>query len=151
MAFSRPPVLPVARIRVHVMKANVTPWTTCPFVAPLRRSPKTHHDTRLCRSRPRAFSILAQYQQNCSKSNPASKCQNDGSKRILSTAFWASPSTWRRASVNTFRCLIGCTLGDFSAMWLLQSYYQDLGVAPIMAISSGNLPSISLYSLPFRH
>ena len=53
--------------------------------------------------------------------------------------FWKSESTWRRASINTFRCLVGCTSGDFAAMWFLQAHYPDLGVGPIMAISSETL------------
>lgn len=50
--------------------------------------------------------------------------------------FWASKPTWRRASVNTLRCLVGCTAGDFSAMWYLQASQPDLGMGAIMAISS---------------
>lgn len=50
--------------------------------------------------------------------------------------FWASKSIWKRASVNTFRCLVGCTLGDFSALWFLQAFYPNLGVGTIMGISS---------------
>lgn len=54
--------------------------------------------------------------------------------------FWTSSSTWKRASVNTLRCLVGCTLGDFSALWFLQSFYPDMGVGPIMAASSTHHP-----------
>lgn len=50
-----------------------------------------------------------------------------------------------RAGVNTFRCLIGCTLGDFSAMWLLQAYTPELGIATIMSISSTPTHSLSLF------
>ncbi len=51
-------------------------------------------------------------------------------------AFWRCKSTWQRAAVNTTRCLVGCTLGDFSAMWSLQAFYPELGLGTIMAISS---------------
>lgn len=51
-------------------------------------------------------------------------------------AFWTSKETWKRSSINTLRCLVGCTLGDFSALWFLQSFYPDLGVGTIMAASS---------------
>jgi hypothetical protein len=54
--------------------------------------------------------------------------------------FWTSTPTWRRAGINTFRCLVGCTLGDFSTMWFLQAWYPELGVGPIMAISSSSRP-----------
>lgn len=50
--------------------------------------------------------------------------------------FWSSQSTWRRASINTLRCLVGCTAGDFSAMWYLQATQPELGMGTIMAISS---------------
>ncbi|KAM3432431.1 hypothetical protein NHJ13734_006860 [Beauveria thailandica] len=52
-----------------------------------------------------------------------------------SIGFWSSRATWHRASLNTLRCLVGCTTGDFSAMWLLQTHYPELGMPTIMAIS----------------
>lgn len=62
------------------------------------------------------------------------------SPQLLSTLrppFWSCRSTWRRAGINTLRCLIGCTVGDFSALWILQTYHPELGMGNIMAISSG--------------
>lgn len=50
--------------------------------------------------------------------------------------FWTSRSTWRRAGINTLQCLIGCSIGDFSALWMLQTYSPDLGMGTIMAVSS---------------
>jgi hypothetical protein len=38
--------------------------------------------------------------------------------------------------VNTLRCLVGCTLGDFSMMWFLQSQHPGLGLYTIMGFSS---------------
>ena len=55
---------------------------------------------------------------------------------VLSSSFWSCRSTWRRARINTLRCLIGCTVGDFSALWTLQSYYPELGMNSIMLASS---------------
>lgn len=57
----------------------------------------------------------------------------------FSRAFWACRSTWKRAGINTLRCLIGCTVGDFSALWALQSYYPELGMNTIMLASSASL------------
>jgi hypothetical protein len=51
-------------------------------------------------------------------------------------AFWTCRGTWRRAGVNTLRCLVGCTVGDFSALWTLQTYMPELGMGTIMALSS---------------
>ncbi|EQL28830.1 uncharacterized protein BDCG_17166 [Blastomyces dermatitidis ER-3] len=64
----------------------------------------------------------------------------------LSLSFWKSPPIWKRAMLNTLRCLIGCTIGDFSAMWFLQAYYPDLSVGYIMgvAMASGIASSMTL-------
>ncbi|KAI1411738.1 hypothetical protein F5Y13DRAFT_54216 [Hypoxylon sp. FL1857] len=69
-----------------------------------------------------------------------------------SLQFWTSMSTWRRAGVNTFRCLVGCTSGDFSAMWFLQMFYPELGVGPIMAVAmaSGLTTSMLLETVLLR-
>lgn len=55
---------------------------------------------------------------------------------MLGLAFWSCRSTWKRAGINTFRCLVGCTSGDFSALWMLQSYYPEMAVNTSMALSS---------------
>ncbi|OAA53293.1 sorting nexin-3 [Cordyceps fumosorosea ARSEF 2679] len=60
---------------------------------------------------------------------------SQGEQPAPSIGFWASRSTWHRASINTVRCLVGCTTGDFSAMWLLQAHCPELGMSTIMGIS----------------
>lgn len=65
-----------------------------------------------------------------------------GKASSLSSAdFWRSKETWRRARINTLRCLVGCTLGDLSAMWFLQSDFAGLGTGLTMGLSSK--PSLS--------
>ncbi|KAL3462267.1 hypothetical protein BJX64DRAFT_259536 [Aspergillus heterothallicus] len=66
--------------------------------------------------------------------------------------FWSCRHTWRRAGINTLRCLVGCTVGDFSALWLLQTYAPDLGMGTIMAASmaSGITTSIILETILLR-
>ncbi|KAB5513025.1 hypothetical protein GE09DRAFT_1163626 [Coniochaeta sp. 2T2.1] len=54
---------------------------------------------------------------------------------VTSPGFWGATQTWKRAGVNTSRCLVGCTLGDFSAMWYLQAFHPEIGMEIIMAIS----------------
>lgn len=73
--------------------------------------------------------------------------------KITQLEFWQSTSAWRRAAINTFRCLIGCTAGDFSAMWSLQSFYPEIGIPSIMAISmaSGLASSITLETVLLRY
>ncbi|CAN6623452.1 hypothetical protein TRVA0_009S01838 [Trichomonascus vanleenenianus] len=83
---------------------------------------------------------FAKVQSQCPKSTP------NAVPSVLDSRFWTLRSAWKRASVNTLRCLAGCTLGDFSAMWLLQTFSPDLGTGTIMAISmaAGIATSITL-------
>ncbi|KAE8383858.1 hypothetical protein BDV26DRAFT_250914 [Aspergillus bertholletiae] len=66
--------------------------------------------------------------------------------------FWQCRHTWKRAGINTLRCLVGCTLGDFSALWMLQTFYPGLGMGTIMAASmaSGISTSIILETVLLR-
>lgn len=74
----------------------------------------------------------------CSQNKPRPQCSGKGgaSLSLSSTHFWDSKPVWKRAGINTLRCLVGCTAGDFSAMWYLQSFHADLGLSTIMALSS---------------
>lgn len=69
-----------------------------------------------------------------------SSCCSKQSKPLPPSAwsrdFWLSQPTWHRAVINTLRCLVGCTLGDFSAMWYLQAFHPDIQMGAVMAISS---------------
>ncbi|KAM0490232.1 hypothetical protein ACHAP8_011769 [Fusarium lateritium] len=87
--------------------------------------------------------------QCCSKKNAP---KTPAPVSITSTEFWSSRAVWKRASVNTTRCLIGCTVGDFSAMWLLQAYYPELSMGIVMPISmaSGISTSILLETVMLR-
>ncbi|KAJ5896277.1 uncharacterized protein N7473_005676 [Penicillium subrubescens] len=98
--------------------------------------------TRACESNQSTESSC----QNTKSSPPAS------SLSTFSKAFWACRSTWRRAGINTLRCLIGCTVGDFSALWTLQSYYPELGMNTIMlaSMASGITTSIILETVLLR-
>ncbi|KZN84074.1 hypothetical protein EN45_111920 [Penicillium chrysogenum] len=70
----------------------------------------------------------------------------------LSFPFWTCRSTWKRAGINTLRCLVGCTAGDFSALWILQTYYPEMGMGSIMALSmaSGITTSVILETILLR-
>ncbi|KAK4078977.1 hypothetical protein Trihar35433_82 [Trichoderma harzianum] len=74
------------------------------------------------------------------------------SRSVWRLAFWSCRTTWKRAGINTLRCLAGCTLGDFSALWMLQTYYPELGMTTIMAASmvSGITTSIIVESVLLR-
>lgn len=88
----------------------------------------------------RTSATAFQLRRACSQPVPTSQCSSN--KRvikppsIISSQFWASRPVWNRAALNTLRCLVGCTIGDFSAMWYLQASHPELGTGKIMAISS---------------
>ncbi|KAG0302640.1 hypothetical protein BGZ98_007341 [Dissophora globulifera] len=71
---------------------------------------------------------------------------------IWSGQFWSDPASWKTASSNTFRCLIGCTAGDMSMLFYLQAYHPALspGLAMALAMGSGILTSISLETVVLR-
>lgn len=65
----------------------------------------------------------------------------------LSTSIsWKCKHTWRRASVNTLWCLLGCSIGDFGTIY----FFQVTGIAfpvtgiMILAIINGLITSIML-------
>ena len=64
---------------------------------------------------------------------------NGGLRSPISTRFWTCRTTWSRSIINTFRCLVGCTSGDFAMMWYLQSAYLDLDVMTTMGLSSKSI------------
>ncbi|KAK6497786.1 hypothetical protein TWF481_012188 [Arthrobotrys musiformis] len=72
------------------------------------------------------------------------KTPQPSAQSAFEVGFWASRATWNRAMVNTFRCLVGCTAGDFSAMWYLQAFHPEIGIGSIMAISMASGLSTSL-------
>lgn len=113
-----------------------------------------HLSTSSCHTAPplRFFSSVSSRQAcpsrstSCPGKNNASSSASRHSKQdasssaeahsLLRASFWSSRSTWNRAAINTLRCLVGCTIGDFSALWVLQTYLPGLGMGTIMGISS---------------
>jgi cation transport ATPase len=67
-------------------------------------------------------------------------------------SFWKSAKNWKRASFNTFNCLIGCTIGDFGMIIFLQAYFLGTSMAMqmILAIIAGLLTSIMLETIILR-
>ncbi|KAJ5556256.1 hypothetical protein N7494_000171 [Penicillium frequentans] len=94
----------------------------------------------------RPFSKIPSAQACQKPSNQDNAPTPSSSTSILNRTFWSCKSTWKRARINTLRCLLGCTVGDFSAMWTLQSLYPELGMNTIMLVSmaSGITSSIIL-------
>merc|ERR1712000_689890 len=50
--------------------------------------------------------------------------------------FWTVGSVWKRASVNTLRCLVGCTTGDFSTLWYLQAYHPGFAMVAMELVEN---------------
>ncbi|QDS68756.1 hypothetical protein FKW77_004867 [Venturia effusa] len=98
------------------------------------------------------YSPVLQDQKRMAHGNNCKHAKIENTK-IVRLEFWQSKSAWRRAAINTFRCLIGCTAGDFSAMWTLQSFYPEIGLTSIMAISmaTGLVSSITLETILLRY
>ncbi|KIW30203.1 uncharacterized protein PV07_05962 [Cladophialophora immunda] len=84
--------------------------------------------------------------------NKPCHAKKGGLPPAIDEGFWVSIPTWKRSSVNTLRCLIGCTTGDFSAMWYLQSAYPELGTVTTMGLSmsAGIMSSIVLETTLLR-
>ncbi len=65
---------------------------------------------------------------------------------IDSSISWKCKSTWNKASINTFWCLLGCSIGDFGTILFFQYSSYSLATEYIMllAIINGILTSIAL-------
>jgi hypothetical protein len=112
------------------------------FLRNCARSRTTIYSSAAWNSRQEVFTL--QRRLKCSNNGSLTpSCSSKATKptSLTTLQFWTSRATWKRAAVNTLRCLIGCTAGDFSAMWYLQLSHPALGMGTIMAISSASTPS----------
>ncbi len=51
--------------------------------------------------------------------------------KTIESLNWGCRPTWRRASINTLWCLLGCSIGDFGTI----AFFQFTGIAwPVLAI-----------------
>jgi cation transport ATPase len=66
--------------------------------------------------------------------------------------FWKDKMKWRRASLNTLTCLAGCSIGDFSAVVVLQGFFSPISVVTQMAVAvvAGLCTSMMLESVILR-
>ncbi|KAJ5085130.1 hypothetical protein N7532_009901 [Penicillium argentinense] len=135
---NRVTVSPCLRQRPAYRRVPLGPLRGLSRTAPIFARPKRHAPAGTKRDPARCTAPLT---SSSPKSHP-----------VLSRAFWSCRSTWRRAGINTLRCLVGCTVGDFSALWTLQSIYPDLGMGNIMmaSMASGIATSILLETVLLR-
>lgn len=106
----------------------------------------TSRMTRSCSQQPSKERV----QESMACSQASNAC---GSTPAPNTrAFWSSSDCWGRASLNTTRCLVGCSLGDLSCMYLLQHYAPELGVPLAVAVSccAGISTSLALETVALR-
>ncbi len=68
------------------------------------------------------------------------------------TSFWGDTDKWKRASFNTLNCLLGCSLGDFSAVVIMQGFFPGTSMSAqmLIAIVCGLATSISLETVLLR-
>ena len=62
---------------------------------------------------------------------------------------WTCKHTWKKASVNTLWCLLGCSIGDFGTIYFFQVYPMDISTLNIMilAIINGLISSVILETI----
>ena len=65
---------------------------------------------------------------------------------FLQSISWSCKTTWKRSSVNTLWCLLGCSIGDFGTILFFQINQIDFPLIWIMglAIVNGLITSIML-------
>ena len=70
----------------------------------------------------------------------------DQAETLKSSISWKCKHTWKRASVNTLWCLLGCSIGDFGTIFYFQNIDHTWSITSIMilAIVNGLLTSIIL-------
>ncbi|KAI8335312.1 hypothetical protein BC941DRAFT_429979 [Chlamydoabsidia padenii] len=107
-------------------------------------SPMPHQQHKLGHSLRR---IVFNHTSSHQPDKPTSCCNGNKNQATLikpsvfTTSFWNDTQSWQRARINTFRCLIGCTTGDFATMWYLQYHYPTL--SPILVSSAAMAAGLS--------
>jgi len=68
---------------------------------------------------------------------------------VSKDSFWMDTKIWRRASLNTLNCLVGCSIGDFAMVIFLQAYFPSVSMTAqmILATIAGLITSILLETI----
>jgi cation transport ATPase len=68
-------------------------------------------------------------------------------------SFWDDFRIWKRASLNTLNCLIGCSIGDFAMIVFLQAYYPGTPMITqmILATIAGLITSVMLETVLLKY
>lgn len=85
--------------------------------------------------------------------NDASNVQPPHLPPARSLAFWLDPPSWRRSAVNTLHCLLGCSIGDLSALFIFANYFPHVSMVVVMpvAMASGIVSSTVLETLRLQY
>ena len=79
---------------------------------------------------------------------PCCKIKHKQDEEQPETPFWRDAESWQRSRHNTLRCLAGCSLGDMSMLFWIQTHYPEfpggLAGATAVAMVSGVLTSLAL-------
>jgi len=59
---------------------------------------------------------------------------------------WSCIHTWKKSSINTLWCLLGCSIGDFGVIIYFQNRVHSLSILEVMSIAiiAGLITSIAL-------
>ncbi|KAI8099811.1 uncharacterized protein BX664DRAFT_322180 [Halteromyces radiatus] len=106
--------------------------------------------SRVLQQRPTVNSSRYIGSSHCEEKTKKTSCCHGDKKQqdmtIFSKTFWMDSISWKRTRVNTLRCLIGCTTGDFATMWYLQYYYPTISpmISMTAAVAAGLTTSLAL-------
>jgi hypothetical protein len=123
---------PTLQMRHPYTQAVYISCTSGLWTKSLSRRPRTFFNTARCigplrTASQQITSIQVRHQQTQTPTRP---------QPLQDLAFWKCRHTWRRAMVNTTRCLIGCSLGDLSTMYYLMTYHPAMNAVTSMGLSS---------------
>ena len=70
----------------------------------------------------------------------------DNKAKNVVQSFWTDFNIWKRASLNTLNCLVGCSIGDFAMVIFLQAFFPNssMSLQMILATVAGLATSILL-------
>ncbi len=99
----------------------------------------------------KALSAFPSYQLNERNSHHPQTMPHAQSNSAPS--FWNDFRIWKRASVNTVNCLIGCSIGDFGMIIFLQAYYPNTSMITqmILATIAGLITSVLLETILLKY
>ena len=97
-------------------------------------------------------SIPVKKLQEALKPYPSYQLWESGHSISPGKGFWQDQNVWKRASLNTLNCLIGCSIGDFMMIIFLQRFYPatSMTVQMILATIAGLITSVSLETILLR-